>query len=1117
MKCGKCGADNRERRKFCSRCGGALASSCPKCGAANEPGDDFCGECGTSLALSLAARSESLSDVDSLKITSEAPSESLDGERKTVTALFADIKGSMELLEDLDPEEARAIVDPALRLMIDAVRHYDGYVVQSTGDGIFALFGAPVAHEDHPQRALYAAIRMQGDMRRYSSKLRESGKLPIEARLGVNTGEVVVRSIATGERHLEYTPIGHSVSLAARMQALSPTGSIAATDSTYRLCEGYFTFKLLGPTVVKGVTGPVQMYEVTGLGPLRTRLQLAAARGLTKFVGREREMDALKHAAEQAGAGRGQIVAVMADPGIGKSRLFFEFKATSQSGWMVLESYSVSYGKASAYLPVIELLRSYFGLVGVDDERTRRERVAGKIAMLDRGLEDTLPYLFNLLAIVEDNDPIGRMDGQIKKRRTLEAVKRILLRESLNQPLIVMFEDLHWVDEQTQELLNLLAESIGTARILLLVNYRPEYSHQWGNKTYYTQLRLGPLGQETAEEMLSFLLGDGKDLAPLKRLIIERTEGTPFFVEEMVRALFEDGVLERNGVVKLAKSINAVKVPTTVQGVLASRIDRLPPAEKELLQTLAVIGRDFPLGLAQRVTPIPTEELERMLSKLQLGGFIYEQPTIGDVEYSFKHALTHEVAYGSLLAERRRQIHDRTAHAIETIYADQVEDHYGELARHCLLGNDIARALDYVRLAADQAVNRAAYAEAGNMLQAAFKMLGKLPSGAERLRTEMTLRGIETTAAFSVYGGGSAERERAIKRMCQLGEELGETDQLLQGLVDLSSLYLVRGECTRGFELTTRCLELAEPARDAELLADIYWNRALLASFGGDLQHGVPILKDGLDYAERMSRKYSREGFLFRTSFKVNLANALQLLGHIANSVKLAEEALQHARDSNHLFSICFALVTQVGALWRREPEVVRAHTAEGIALAEKYGFTLFLSVGRAYHGWAVAELGQVEAGVAEIEEAVAVFSRIGGVPREQYAIALLADGHARLGRSEQALSMLKAALAHIEHSGQKAEYAEMLRLKGEVLLTRGSSASTEAEACFRQALEVAQAQQAKWWELRATTSLARLIALQGRRKEARTMLAQIYGWFTEGLELPDVEEARALRDELGA
>ncbi len=329
----------------------------------------------------------------------DSASAALDGERKTVTALFADIKGSMELLEDLDPEEARAIVDPALKLMIDAVHRYAGYIVQSTGDGIFALFGAPVAHEDHPQRALYAALRMQDEMRRYSAKLRESGNLPIEARVGVNTGEVVVRSITTAEGRAEYTPIGHSISLSARMQVLAPTGSIAATHATRDLCEGYFTFKSLGPTVVKGVTEPVNVYEVTGLGQLRTRLQRAATRGLTKFVGRQREMEALKHAAAQAQAGHGQIVAVMAEPGVGKSRLFYEFKATSQSGWMVLEAFSVSYGKASAYLPILEMLAEYFELGRDDEDRKRRERILGKVLGLDRSLEDTLPYLYSLQGI----------------------------------------------------------------------------------------------------------------------------------------------------------------------------------------------------------------------------------------------------------------------------------------------------------------------------------------------------------------------------------------------------------------------------------------------------------------------------------------------------------------------------------------------------------------------------------------------------------------------------------------------------------------------------------------------------------------------------------------------
>jgi class 3 adenylate cyclase len=483
----------------------------------------------------------------SIRVSETPASENLEGERKTVTALFADIKGSTELMEALDPEEARAIIDPAVKLMIAAVQHYDGYVVRSTGDGIFALFGAPVAHEDHPQRAVHAALRLLDSTRTYSTKLVAEGGTPLEARLGINTGEVVVGRLATAEGRTEYVPIGHTANLASRMEAVAPTGSIAISENTRRLVEGYFTLKSLGPTRVKGVSEPVNVYEVTGLGPLRTRLQRAVGRGLTRFVGREREMDALKHALEQTKAGHGQVVAAMAEPGVGKSRLFFEFKAVSQSGWMVLEAFSVSHGKASAYLPVLDFLQGYFKIVGEDNARTRREKVAGRIAILDPALEETRPYLFALLGVVEGDDPLSQMDGQIKKRRTLEAIKQILLRESLNQPLMVMFEDLHWIDGQTQEFLNLLADSIGTAKILLLINYRPEYSHQWGSKTYYTQLRLDPLCKESAEEMLAALLGDDAELTPLKRLIIEKTEGTPFFMEEIVQALFDEGALVRNG------------------------------------------------------------------------------------------------------------------------------------------------------------------------------------------------------------------------------------------------------------------------------------------------------------------------------------------------------------------------------------------------------------------------------------------------------------------------------------------------------------------------------------------------------------------------------------------
>src|SRR5438093_10028821 len=430
-----------------------------------------------------------------------------DGERKTITALFADIKGSMALIEDLDPEDARRLVDPALQLMMDAVHRYEGYVAQSTGDGIFAFFGAPIAHEDHPQRALYAALRMQEEMRRHADTLRATGHPPLLMRVGVNTGEVVVRSIRKDDLHADYVPVGHSTNLAARMEQLAAPGSILVTEQTHRLTDGYFEFKNLGKTHIKGVEDPLTVYEVLGAGPLRTRLQVAARRGLTCFVGRHSEMEQLQRALEQAKAGHGQLVGVMGEPGVGKSRLFYEFKLTSQSGCLILEAFSMSHGKASPYLPVIELLKSYLQIHPQDDDRSRREKVIGKVLGLDRNLEDILPYLFSLLGIDDPTSSLQQMDAQIRRRRTFEALKKLFLRESLNQHLMLIFEDLHWIDTETQGFLDVLAESVASARCLLLVNYRPEYRHEWGSKTYYTQLRLSPFGRAEAEEFLDALLG----------------------------------------------------------------------------------------------------------------------------------------------------------------------------------------------------------------------------------------------------------------------------------------------------------------------------------------------------------------------------------------------------------------------------------------------------------------------------------------------------------------------------------------------------------------------------------------------------------------------------------
>jgi class 3 adenylate cyclase/tetratricopeptide (TPR) repeat protein len=1042
----------------------------------------------------------------------------LDGERKTVTALFADIKGSMELMEDLDPEEARSIIDPALKLMIDAAHHYDGYVVQSTGDGIFALFGAPVAHEDHPQRALFAALRMQDEMNRYSAKLRERGNPPLEVRVGINTGETVVRSIRTGDAHTEYTPIGHSTSLASRMQTLAPTGSIAVTETTEKLCAGYFAFKALGPTRVKGVSEPVQVFEVIGLGPLRTRLQRAAGRGLTKFVGREREMETLRHAAAMARDGHGQIAAAMAVAGTGKSRLFLEFKSTSAAGWLVLEAFSVSHGKASAYLPVIDLLHTYFKIVGEDDQRTRREKVAGKLTMLDRTFEDTLPYLFALLGIVEVEDPLAGIGPQIRKRRTLDAIKRILLRESLNQPLIVIFEDLHWIDEETQAFLNLLADSIGTAKALLLVNYRPEYSHQWNSKTYYTQLRLDPLGKEGAEEMLTALVGDGAEMRPLKRLIIERTQGNPFFMEETFQVLLDEGALVRDGAaVRLTKPLSELKIPPTVQAILTARIDRLPPDEKDLLQALAVIGKEFHLSLIREVTAKSDDELQRMLGNLQLAEFIYEQPAAGDLEYSFVHALTQEVAYNSVLMERRRATHQRTANAIEAIFKERLEDHFSELARHYLLTTDFVKAIRYSQAAAHQAADRLAFTEAASIVEAALKLLANLPDDTARLRVELALRTTQHAVVTVVHGIASHERQRVIERMCELSERLGETAAQLHGLVNLAYTYFPRGEALQTLEIGERCLKLAEGEEDSGMLSSAH----LVAAFGA---HACGHLDDAVSHYQEailQAKRAKGRGFVGPldpwTASATQLACVLQLLGRSAEAIPLAQEGLGHAREVQNLFSLGQgeAVISWLHQ-YRREPEIVRTYADAGVALAEEHGFPEWMTWGIFHRGWVMAELGEVEKGVAQMEEGIAGFGRLGGVPRKQFARAMLAQGYQRLGRHDHALAIFDQALAHVERSGEMLDTAEILRLKGELLLVRDDLPDA-AERCFRAAIELARVQHARWWELRVTVSLARLLAKEGKRDEARAMLAEIHSWFTEGFDTADLKDAKALLDQLGA
>jgi class 3 adenylate cyclase/predicted ATPase len=1068
-----------------------------------------------------------------------------DGERKTITALFADIKGSMALMEDLDPEEARAIVDPALALMMEAVHRYEGYVVQSTGDGIFAFFGAPIAHEDHPQRALYTALRMQDEINKYADTLRLAGRTPVEIRVGINTGEVVLRSIRKDDLRTEYTPIGHSTGLASRMEGLAKVGSIVVSEHTQKLTEGYFEFKALGAAAVKGVSEPVHIYEVVGVGPWRTRLQVAARRGLTRFVGRQPELEQLRRALEQAQTGHGQIVGVMGEPGVGKSRLFHEFLGAYCNTPLLLrlETFSVSHSKASPYLPLIDLLKNYFQLTPQDDERKRREKVGGKVLMLDRSLEDTLPYLFTLLGIAEPASSLQHMDPQIRKQRTFEAIKRLLVRESLNQPLILIFEDLHWLDTETQAFLTLFAESIASAKIVLLTNYRPEYKHEWGTKTYFLQLRLDPLRQEDAQDLLTTLLGNDTTLRPLKQFILEKTEGNPFFMEEIVQALVEQGALVRETAVGAGLrpaptlSLNETRIPTTVQGVLTSRIDRLPAEEKALLQTLSVLGKEFPFGLLKQVADTQEVELHRMLSHLHAAEFIYEQPAFPEVEYTFKHALTQEVTYNSLLIERRKVLHEQTAQAIELLFRDHLEDHYTELAHHYSRSSNTQKAVEYLHLTGQQAMQRSAYAEAISHSTTALELLKTLPDTVERTQQELTIQLTLGGSLSLPRGHGAPEVERAYTRARELCQQMGETSQLFPVLRGLWNFYLARAELRTARDLGVQLLTLAQRVQTPTLLLEAHQTLGATLLWLGELAPARAHLEQGIALYD--SQQHHRSlAFLYGGVDRGMgcLAHAFWILwslGYPDQALKRSLDSLTLAQELGHPSSVVFALSFAATLhQYRREGKASQERAETAITLSREQGFPQWVAAGTVRRGWALAEQGQREEGIEQIRQGVAAWRAIGAEIGRSLWLALLAEAYEKVGQTEEGLRALEEALEIVSKTEEHWYEAELYRLKGELTLqkfqTPGSkfqvantqhlvpSPQTEAEVCFFKAIDIARQQQAKSLELRATMSLARLWQQQGKREEARQMLAEIYGWFTEGFDTLDLKEAKALLEELG-
>ncbi len=1119
MKCSRCQHENEAGAKFCEECAAPLARACANCGRQLSPTAKFCPEC--AYPTGLAATSPRGRRFDSPEsytpkylaekiLTSKG---AMEGERKLVTVLFADLKGSMELLADRDPEDARKLLDPVLQRMIEAVHRYEGTVNQVMGDGIMALFGAPLAHEDHAVRACYAALRMQEAVKRYADEVHRTVGVPLHIRIGVNSGEVVVRSIGS-DLHMDYTAVGQTTHVAARLEQMAMPGSILISPDTLNLAEGYVVVKPIGERPVKGLEAPIEVSEVVGAETVRSRLRAAAARGLTRFVGRDPELEQLRHALERAGTGHGQIVAVVGDPGVGKSRLFWEFTHSHRTqGWLIVESSSVSYGKATAFLPLIDLLRAYFQIEARDDARRILEKVTGKLLSLDRALEPFLPGLLWLLDVPVDDPRWQRLDPPQRRQQTLDGIKRLLIRESQVQPLLLVFEDLHWIDGETQALLDSMVESLPTARLLLLVNYRPEYQHAWGSKTYYQQLSIDPLPSESAAELLEALLGNDAGLPPLKRLLIERTEGNPFFLEESVRTLVETKVLAgERGAYRLARAPDFLQIPATAQAILASRIDRLSPEDKRLLQAASVLGKDVPFALLEAIVEEPEEVLRRGLATLKSAEFLYEARLFPDLEYTFKHALTHEVAYGSLVQDRRRQLHTRIVHAMEHRYPDHLQEYVEQLAHHAFKGEVWDKAVTYLRQAGAKAAARSAYRDAVTCVEQALVALRHLPETRETSEQAVDLA-LDLRNPLWALGD-----------LRGLFEHLSRAERLARTLDDQRRLGWVSMYIGANLWATGHAADARPFAESARAIADALGDHGL--NVAATFYLGVAYLLSGDSArAAELFREIVRslEGDSDRESFGLAgpaavmarswLAWTLAERGDFAEGIRYGKEAIQIAEALDHPFSLAHSTY-DLGYLYQAQGEL--RHAADllerAVAVSRRWNLTFLQAITAGFQGYAYALSGRVEEGLQLLREGVRAHESIGLGFFDALLIAQMGEVSLLAGRLDDAAACVNQALTLARERGQRGYTARTLRLLGEIASHRDPLDAETAQAHYQQALALSNELGMRPLVAHCHIGLGKLYQLTGDRAKAEAQLTvgtRMYGEMNMGFWLEKTEAER--------
>jgi class 3 adenylate cyclase/tetratricopeptide (TPR) repeat protein len=1067
MTCPVCRHDNPPGSGACLGCGAPLAYGCPVCGAHPPVKSSFCNQCGTPLDPSQGARHRG----ETLFAES-----SREGERKQVTILFADLKGSMDLLVDTDPEDARRILDPVLEHMMAAVHRYEGTVNQVMGDGIMALFGAPVAQEDHAVRACHAALHMQEALTQHSDAMRHSLGVPLLIRIGLNSGDVVVRAIGSG-LHMDYTAIGQTTHLAARIEQLARPGSVLVTAETLKLAEGYVQAKPVGQVSVKGLSAAIDVYELTGLDTPRSRMEAFAARGLTRFVGREAELELLCRARDRTAAGHGQIVGVMGEPGVGKTRLFYEFmRQSATEGWLVLATSAVSYGKSTPYLPVTDLLRTYFDIDDRDEAGRVREKVAARVVAIDPELEPLLPAFGVLLDVpAADPDPgWTRLDPPHRRARILDALKRLFVGESRLRPVCLVLENLHWIDLETQAFIDSLVEAVPHHRLLLLVNYRSEYRHPLA--AHVTDLKIAPLTPPMAAELLQALVGADATLRPLKQLMLDRADGNPFFFEEMVRSLVEtEALIGMHGAYRLVRPVRAVQVPATVKALLASRIDRLPFEEERLLQCAAVIGRHVDIGLLREIADVPDDQLRGELAHLEAAGFLYESRRFPEQEYTFRHSLTHDVAYGTLLHARQRVLHARIVTAIEAVYADRLGEQTERLADHAFRGEVWDKAVEYLLRAGRRALFASATREAVGHFERALLALRRLPQTSDTLGTAITLR---LNLRDPLWSLGEVERIR---------DELSEAEAVARQLNNERALGRVAayrchylwavGELDAALGASEQAVAIAVALSDGLLLAETKLYRALVFLAQGDAQRAVELLSGTLRELDRSGKRPSttNRATVIRLLALSFLTRSLAELGRFKEGIAYGDEALRLA-EPNTAFGLATALAG-LGILYVRKAD---AHTAiplleRGLEVCRTYSVTNWIPTIEATLGAAYTLAGRVEEGVVLLEQAVDLNRHTGIVATLSLWRTYLGDAYLKAGRFAEAMAETRRALgecrARLEHGYEP----WALHVFAGVLAGAESPDVPEARAHYLEALKLAEPRGMRPLVARCVIGLARL------------------------------------------